>query len=58
MTPQPMEQISIRLPADLLARIEGRASEEGLWRSDVVRRYVEAGDRADTRREQKQNTPA
>lgn len=56
--PEPLEVYSLRLPPPMMDRLRDRARVEDVRLADLLRRYVEAGDRADTRREQKLNTPA
>jgi hypothetical protein len=52
--PAAMENQMVRLPPDLRVRVRERAERAGVPPSRLFRQYIEAGDRADMRREQKE----
>lgn len=47
----PMENQVVRLRRDLRDRVTARAAEQDVPEAWLYRAYIEAGDRADTRRE-------
>jgi hypothetical protein len=49
--PGAMENQVIRLPAAVRRRVEARATAAGVKPARLYRAYIEAGDRADRRRE-------
>lgn len=48
---EPMENQVVRLPRALRDRITARAAEQDVPEARLYRAYIEAGDRADRRRE-------
>lgn len=48
---KPMRKVSVRLPAEQAERLEARAADHSVWLSELIRRYVDAGDVRDTRQE-------
>ncbi len=51
--PTPKRKVSLLIPTPQYERLVERATVNDEWLSDVVRRYIDAGDVKDTRAEQK-----
>ncbi len=54
---EPKGNLTIRIPGELRARIKARAARQGVRPADLYRRYLEAGDKADQRREARDTGP-
>ncbi len=51
--PTPKRKVTFLLPRPQYDRLTGRAEARDEYLSDVLRRYIDAGDQRDTRAEQK-----
>lgn len=49
----PMRKVSVRLPKEQVERLDQRADGNSEYLSELLRRYIDAGDNRDTRAEQK-----